>query len=61
MYDFGNGISFRISSKRIYFPDGSQFEGVGVEPDIEIPLSIKDLRANKDTALEKAITLAREN
>jgi len=60
MYDFGNGISFRVSSKRVSFADGSLFEGVGVVPDIEIPLSIEDLRANRDPALAKATALARE-
>jgi carboxyl-terminal processing protease len=60
MYDFGNGISFRVSTKRTYFPDGSQFEGVGVVPDLEIPLSIEDLRTNRDTALARALALARE-
>jgi len=27
MFDFGNGMSFRISTKRQCFPDGSTFEG----------------------------------
>ncbi|HEX3529182.1 MAG TPA: hypothetical protein VH988_19155 [Thermoanaerobaculia bacterium] len=26
MVDFGNGISFRVSTRRVYFPDGSPFE-----------------------------------
>jgi len=39
-FDFGNGMSFRISAKRMYFPDGSTFEGVGINPNIEVPISI---------------------
>jgi len=29
LYVFPNGISFRVSAKRVSFPDGSRFEGVG--------------------------------
>ena len=61
LYDFGNGISFRVGSKRVSFPDGSPFEGVGVVPDIGIPLSIEDLRERRDTALAKAIAFAGED
>ncbi len=27
MYDFKNGMFFRVSTKRMYFPDGTEFEG----------------------------------
>lgn len=59
MHDFGDGMSFRVSTKRVYFPDGSRFEGVGIEPDIEIVPSAEDLRAGRDPVLEHAIELAR--
>jgi carboxyl-terminal processing protease len=36
LVDFKNGIGFRVSSKRTYLPDGSEFEGVGIKPDVEI-------------------------
>ena len=29
-HDFGNGMSFRVSSKRYYLSDGTAFEGVGI-------------------------------
>ena len=55
---FPNGMSFRVSSKRDSFPDGSPFEGIGILPDIEVPTTISLLRSGKDAALEKAVALA---
>lgn len=55
---FPNGMSFRVSSKRDSFPDGSPFEGIGVTPDIEIPTTIADLKAGKDPVLAKALELS---
>ncbi|EJK87320.1 MULTISPECIES: S41 family peptidase [Rhizobium] len=52
------GMSFRVSSKREYFPDGRQFEGVGVKPDKSIPLTRDELRSDVDTQLELAAKTA---
>jgi carboxyl-terminal processing protease len=60
IYDFGNGMSFRISSRRMYFPDGSEFEGVGIAPDVEVRPSITDRRDGKDIVFEHAVGLASE-
>ncbi|MBB3455031.1 carboxyl-terminal processing protease [Rhizobium sp. BK313] len=48
------GMSFRVSTKREYFPDGGQFEGVGIQPDKSIPISREELRSGIDTQLELA-------
>ncbi len=48
------GMSFRVSIKREYFPDGRQFEGLGVTPDLSIPLTRNELREGIDTQLELA-------
>ncbi|NRP85262.1 Tail-specific protease [Ensifer adhaerens] len=48
------GMSFRVSSKREYFPDGRQFEGVGVKPETSIPLTREELRSGVDIQLELA-------
>lgn len=58
MYDFGNGMSFRIGAKRLYFPDGSAFEGIGITPDIEVPLMLQDVKDGRDAALLKAEEMA---
>lgn len=48
-------MSFRISTKREFFPDGRPFEGVGVSPDIAVPQLIADLTANGDPQLDRAL------
>lgn len=57
-YDFHNGMTLVIAVKRQYFPDGSEFEGVGVKPDIEVHPTIQSLKARQDMTLEKAIELS---
>lgn len=48
------GMSFRVSTKREYFPDGRQFEGVGVTPDVSIRLTRNELKTGSDAQLELA-------
>jgi len=56
-HDFGNGMTLGIAIKRRYFPDGSEFEGIGIKPDIEIHSSVQDLKDGKDPVLDKAVEL----
>jgi len=58
--DFGNGMHLGISARRVFFPDGSQFEGVGVAPDVEVHTTVEDLRVGSDPVLTKAYALIRE-
>jgi len=60
-YDFGDGMSFRVSSKRYYLPDGSPFEGVGIRPDVEVRPSLADWKAGSDPVLAKALQLVQQN
>lgn len=57
--EFGNGMGFRVSTKRESFPDGSPFEGVGIQPDVEVRPTLDDLRKGADPVLAKALELAR--
>jgi carboxyl-terminal processing protease len=57
IYDFGNGMSVHISSRRMYFPDGSEFEGVGIAPDIAVQPSVADRRNGVDVVLDRAMRL----
>ncbi len=57
-HDLQNGMGLMIATKRFYFPDGSEFEGVGIKPDIEIHPTIEDLKAGRDVILDKALKLA---
>jgi len=59
VYDFKNGMLFRVSTKRMYFPDGTEFEGQGIRPDVEIVPTPSDIKGGLDPALERAVALAR--
>ena len=58
IYDFHNGMRLTIAVKRQYFPDGAEFEGVGIKPDVEVHPSIEMLKTVQDVMLEKALELA---
>jgi len=60
MVNFDGGITFRVSTRRVYFPDGSPFEGVGIAPDVEARPTLDDLRHGTDSVLAKALEMARE-
>lgn len=55
----GDGFAFRVSTKREYFPDGAEFEGVGVAPDVAIEPTPADLKAGRDVVLTKAKSLVK--
>ncbi len=54
-----NGFGFRVSAKREYFPDGSEFAGIGVTPDVALEPTPADLKAGRDPVLAKARSLIR--
>jgi C-terminal processing protease CtpA/Prc len=45
----------RICTKRDTYPDGRDFVGVGIKPDIEIPRNVNDVLNGTDTELEVAL------
>jgi len=51
-------MMLNITAIRNTFPDRSQFEGRGVAPDIEVVITLDDLRAGRDRVLAKAIQVA---
>src|SRR5581483_12001225 len=57
-YDFHNGMILRVAVTKKYFADGSDFEGVGIKPDVEVHPTTDALKSGRDLVLEKAITLA---
>ena len=57
--DFGNGMTLSVSTKRESFPDGSQFEGIGIAPTIEVHVTEADLADGRDPVLEKTFAIAR--
>lgn len=51
-----NGWQYTVSRWIEYRPDGTTFEGVGIEPDIRVDISSSDAAALRDTILETAIS-----
>jgi carboxyl-terminal processing protease len=56
--DLGSGMSVAIGAVRYRFPDGTEFEGVGIAPDVAIARTRADLVNNRDAVLERAQELA---
>lgn len=50
----GGGVAL-ICTKQDFFPDGREFVGFGITPDIEVKPTIKDIIQNIDPVLEAAI------
>jgi carboxyl-terminal processing protease len=49
------GGSARVCTKHDRYPDGKEFVGVGVQPDILVRPTVADFRASRDTVLEAAL------
>jgi C-terminal processing protease CtpA/Prc len=49
------GGSAQICSKRDTYPDGSEFVGSGVQPDVEVHPTVEGIRSGKDEVLEAAL------
>ena len=56
--DLGDDMNISIGAVRYRFPNGSEFEGVGIAPDVAVERRISDLVAGRDAILEKAQELA---
>ncbi|MCF6308429.1 MAG: S41 family peptidase [Flavobacteriaceae bacterium] len=55
IFNLPNGGTGRICTKKDTYPDGREFVGYGIKPDIEVKKSFSDYMENKDPVLEKAI------
>jgi C-terminal processing protease CtpA/Prc len=56
MFDLPGGAEARICTKKDTYPDGREFVGYGIKPDIEVMPTLNDYMQKKDPALEKAIS-----
>jgi C-terminal processing protease CtpA/Prc len=50
-----NGWAYTVSRWIEYRPDGTTFEGIGIEPDVRVDISTADQAALRDTILDTAI------
>lgn len=55
MFSLPGGGSARVCTKHDRYPDGKEFMGVGVQPDVLVHPTIADFRAARDTILEAAL------
>jgi hypothetical protein len=51
-----NGWSYMVSRWIVNRPDGTTFEGIGIEPDIRIDITEEDAASLRDTIMEEAIS-----
>lgn len=56
-FDLPGGGSARVCAKRETYPDGKEFVGIGIAPDIIINPTIEDLQNGKDSVKDKALEL----
>jgi len=54
-YSLPGGGSGFVCTTRASYPDGREFVGRGIEPDIVVSATVKDIRAGRDATLESAI------
>jgi len=54
-------ISGRVCTKRDQYPDGREFVGVGIIPDVEVLPTSADIATGRDVVLEKGLEVLRSN
>jgi C-terminal processing protease CtpA/Prc len=55
IFDLPGGGYARVCSKHDRYPDGKEFVGVGVQPNVVVHPNIADFRAGRDTVLLAAL------
>lgn len=51
----GGGARAKVCTKHDTYPNGEEFVGIGIQPDIRVEKSLTDYLNHKDAALEKAV------
>ncbi|AKD02350.1 S41 family peptidase [Pontibacter korlensis] len=55
MFDLPGGGGARICTKKDTYPDGREFVGYGVKPDIDVKMTLQDYIQKKDPVLDRAL------
>lgn len=55
-FSLPGGVSAQITTKRDTFPDGTEFVGIGITPDFNIPTSHDDIITGNDPVLKAALS-----
>jgi C-terminal processing protease CtpA/Prc len=56
-FDLPGGGKGRVCTLRETYPDGREFVGIGIHPEVEVKRTVADLLKGKDAALEKALEI----
>ena len=56
-FSLPGGGNARVCGKRDTYPDGKEFVGIGIMPDVTVKKTIKDLWNGKDAAKDKALEI----
>jgi C-terminal processing protease CtpA/Prc len=59
-FNFDYGVNGRICTKRDTYPDGREFVGVGIIPDVEVHETQKSIAEGQDIVLQKAVEVLKE-
>jgi carboxyl-terminal processing protease len=59
-FNLPGGGSFRVCTKRDAYPDGKEFVGIGIFPEIRIQETVKSIQTKHDLVLEKAIEILKK-
>ncbi|MEX0275468.1 MAG: S41 family peptidase [Flavobacteriaceae bacterium] len=60
VFDLPGGGSARVCTKKDTYPDGREFVGVGIQPDMEVKKTLADYLNHKDPVLEKAVAYLKQ-
>ncbi len=55
LFSLPGGGNARVCTKKDTYPNGKEFVGYGITPDIEVKQSLEDYMNNRDVALERAL------
>jgi carboxyl-terminal processing protease len=56
-HTLSDGSELRVTIAHWFTPNGRQIHGVGLTPDIVVPLTADDAKAGRDPQLERAVQL----
>jgi carboxyl-terminal processing protease len=54
-HELSDGSELRVTIAHWFTPDGRQIHGMGLTPDIIVPLTEDDVKANRDSQLDRAV------
>lgn len=60
-FNLPGGGRARVCTKRDTYPDGKEFVGVGIQPDIKARLTVQDFRSGQDTVFQAALYQLRKS